>query len=342
MNNIIGMYHALRHVETVGDLAETLFSEYGMPRRKAYSDSKGLLGKCELVAQDWVRHQYAMQLRQRATVPDGELRGNIICTALMFCAIVKSGDLKTLYLVKQDASAFIKTTAFTQKLEPEFFIRHFERPLVLYSGEPKTLFDDVLCIELFYNEEEKTLECLLSCVNGDSPSREFARSIPVEELSGVFSVDSLAQGEMGEGMLFLIKQGIVESIGDLDRKFYDAMQYALKFLLLKESDKQPLITEHQYKKSIKHNDKIKDIYGKINYQRVSLTTTYKNSVPRNQSVDTLVLDKEGKTLRAITVRGFLRRQHYGPGNSLVKTVYIDSHESHSWKLDGIRIVRVVK
>ena len=341
MNNIIGIYHALRHVETVEDLADTLFAEHGMLRRRDYSAAKGLSSKCELVAQDWVRYQYVKQLRPRATVPDGELGGNIRCTALTFCAIIKSGDLKTLYLVKQDASEFIKTTAFTQKLEPEFFISHFERPLVLYL-EPKTLFDDVLCIELFYNEEEKTLECLLSCIDGNSPSREFARSIPVEELSGVFSVDTLAQEELGEGALFLIKQGIVKSISDLDNKFYEALRYALKFLLLKESDKQPLIAERQYKKSIKHNDKAKDIYGKINYQRVSLTTTYKDSVPRNQNVDTLVLDKEGKTLRVIKVRGFLRRQHYGPGNSLVKTVYIDSHESHSWKLDGIRIVKVVK
>ena len=341
MNNIIGKYHALRHVKTVDDLANALFPEYGI-RCKTYSDAKGLSRKCELVAKDWVRHQYAMQLRPRATVADEELRGNIICVALMFHAIVKSGDLKTLYLVKQDASDFIKATAFTQKLEPDFFIKHFERPLVLYSGEPKTLFDDVLCVELFYNEEEKTLECLLSCINENLPSREFARCIPVEELSGVFSVDTLAQGEMGEGTSFLIMQGIVESVSDLDSKFHDAIQYALKFLLLKESDKQPLLAELQYKKSIRRNDKTKDKYRNINYQRVSLTTAYKNSVHRNQNVDTLVLDKEGKTLRAIMVRGFLRRQHYGPGNSLVKTVYIDSHESHSWKLDGIRIVQVVK
>ena len=57
---------------------------------------------------------------------------------------------------------------------------------------------------------------------------------------------------------------------------------------------------------------------------------------------TMVLDKEGRTLQAIRVVGFLRRQHYGPGNSQVKWVYIDAHDSHAWKKDGIRIVRVVK
>ena len=342
MNNIISMYHSLRNVKELDELADVLFSEFGMPRLKTYSGTSSLLQGCKLLAKDWVRHQYALQLRSRATVPEMELQGNIDGTALMFYAILKAGDVKTLYLVKPDASEFINATAFTQKLEPTFFVKNFDKPLVLYSGEPRTLFDDVLCIELFYNGENKTLECLLSCADQNLPSREFCRCIPVEELSGVFTVDIFGQEELGESSLFMLRQGIIDSIEDLDHKFYDAIKYALKFLLLKESDKQPLLVEKQFSKKKANVETQKKIFGKIDNQRISLTTEYRKTMLRHSGDEKLVLDKEGKTLRGISVRGFLRRQHYGPGNSLVKIIYVDAHESHSWIKDGIRIVKVVK
>ena len=164
MNNIVATYHNLRNVDTVDDLVRVLVSEYGMPSLRQY-DAPTLLQKCEMVAQDWVRFRYASQLRRRATVSDVELRNEIVCAALEFYAVLRAGDVKTLYLVKPDASAFIMATAFTQKLEPEFFISNFKIPLVLYSGEPRTLFSDVLCIELFYNEEQRMLECIVSCAD---------------------------------------------------------------------------------------------------------------------------------------------------------------------------------
>ena len=342
MNNIILMYHNLRNVKEIDELADVLFFKFGMPRLKTYSGVSCLLQGCELLAKDWVRHQYALRLRPRATVLDVELQSEVLVQALMFYAILKAGDVKTLYLVKPDASEFINATAFTQRLEPEFFVKNFDKPLVLYSGEPRTLFDDVLCIELFYNGEEKTVECLLSCADKNLPSREFSRCIPVEELSGVFTVDIFGQEELGESALFMLRQGTIDSIEDLNRKFYDAVRYALKFLLLKESDKQPLIVEKQFSRKKVNAETQKKIFGKIDNQRISLTTEYRTTMLRHGGDEKLVLDKEGKTLRGISVRGFLRRQHYGPGNSLVKIIYVDAHESHSWIKEGIRIVKVVK
>ena len=138
----------------------------------------------------------------------------------------------------------------------------------------------------------------------------------------------------------MIRQGVINSVSELDDKFYEAIRYALKFILLMDSDKRPLLVERQFKKG--NERKEKQIFGKLNQQRISLTTAYRNTMNAYNVDDTIVLDKEGKALRGIIVRGFLRRQHYGPGNSFVKTIYIDAHESHSWMREGIRIVHVEK
>lgn len=341
MNNIVAMYHALRNVVAFDDLVNILSQEYGMPRRKSYQDGLSLIDRCELLAKDWVRFQYARNLRTRASVPDAELNGNIVCTALQFYAIIKAGEVKPLYLITADASDFIRSTAFTQKLEPQYFIDNFKAPLVLYSGEPKTLFDDILCVEMFYNEEQRTLECLLSCGAEGSQSRVFSRQIPVEDLDGLFTQDILAMEELGPSIQYILQQGFVNAVDDLENRFFEAIRYALKFKLLMESDKQPLVSERLHRKG-GNAQKRDQLFGKLNQQRISLTTVYRQAIRQNGGSEKLVLDKEGKTLKAIKVRGYLRRQHYGPGNSLIKTVFIDAHDSQAWKNSGIRIIQVVK
>lgn len=54
------------------------------------------------------------------------------------------------------------------------------------------------------------------------------------------------------------------------------------------------------------------------------------------------LDKEGKVQRLTPVVGFLKRQHYGPNNSLVKTIFVEPHERQAWVNEGLRIIKVTK
>jgi hypothetical protein len=46
--------------------------------------------------------------------------------------------------------------------------------------------------------------------------------------------------------------------------------------------------------------------------------------------ETEAAQREGFTLEEIEVRGFIRRQRHGPGNSLVKEIYIKGFLSHRW------------
>ena len=248
-------------------------------------------------------------------------------------------SVKPLFLMMPEASKFIKATAFTEKLTPEFFVENFSHPLVLYSGDPKTLFDNVLCVALLYNEHDRTLECQLSQHYSKSSSHEACSSFFVDDLTGVFSRRNIAKCEDNEYVSYR-QTGVVTD--ELD-KFYDAMLYAFKFVLLRQCQKQIIVTEAQHKKKNTNIKKQKQIFGTLNYQRVSLTTEYRTAIgAQSDSDEVVVLDKEGKELKATKVRGFLRRQHYGPENSLIKTVYIDAHESHSWMKTGLRIVKVVK
>lgn len=343
MNQIINWFNIHKNVKTFEDMVAELRGEYRLPCVREYPANLSLLQRCELLAEDWVKWQYFERSVPRGVVLNQEIIGNIICTARQFYAILLAGDTKTLYMMTQEASDFVKATAFTQALEPQYFRENFEKPVVVYSGEPKTLFDDVECVALFYNRDEDTLECLMSCVLGDGtiPSREFSRSIPVSELVGTFKQDILVQDEVGESTLYMIQQGIIDDAKDLESKFFEAIRYVFTFMLLKAAEKQPIVIERQYKKGNNAAKQAK-VFGKLAQLKVSLTTYYRHVMVGQANGERVVLDKEGKTLKAIAVRGFLRRQHYGPENSLTKVVYIDAHKSHAWKYEGIRIVTVVK
>lgn len=343
MNNLVSIYNVLKNVTTFEGLVRELYV-LGMPVTQGYQGTeRPLFDRCWLLGRDWVRFQYARQRRPKATVPDVEFDGAVEISAWEFYSILMAGETKTLFLMTQEASAFIEETALTEEFTPEFFQANLKSPLVLYAGEPKSLFDDVLAISITYNPKDDEVGCLFSVQDPDSPSREFGRRFSLEELKGRFSPANIAVDETSESTLYMIRQGFVSGKDQLDEKMYRVMLYALKFILLRQCDKQPLVVERQYAK--KNNlQKQKEIFGHVNYQRVSLTTTYRAAVTsRDESTETtMVLDKEGRTLQAIRVVGFLRRQHYGPGNSQTKWVYIDAHDSHAWKKEGIRIVRVVR
>lgn len=349
MNTIVETYSICKNVngfdELVNALRECASQIQGLVPPidrflRKYPANVPLFEKCLMIGEDWARFQYAKSLRPRALVSDIELEGIAGVFGDIFYSIIRAGAVKTLYLMKQEAIDFLESTAFTQKLDLEFFSDNFSKPIVLYSGEPRTLFDDVLSIQLTYNEEDRSIHCMYSQQEANGRTREFCRIFGVEELYGAFTKDSVVFKQGGEGVRFMLVQGIVNDVGELHSKMYRVMLFAFKFVLLMQCDKQPLVSERQFKHR-KNVEKAKTIFGRLNYQRVSLTTVYRAAKINNKE-ETVRLDKEGKTLKATEVRGFLRRQHYGPGNSLIKVVYIEAHDSHSWMKEGIRIVKVVR
>lgn len=98
--------------------------------------------------------------------------------------------------------------------------------------------------------------------------------------------------------------------------------------LMLEAEKTPLIIENKKEKSNKKM-KSKNIDNETTWitKRIYIDRNIKyNNISKGQDV----LDKTGKQLKDVIVKGFLRMQHYGEGYSKTKWVYIDNYESKRW------------
>ena len=235
---------------------------------------------------------------------------------------------KPLYLITKDAAAIIESTHLTEKIDLTFCKEFLPHPYFIYSNDDTSLFDDVNSIALQI-DETKTMTCHIGLTNG----HQFARNVDLQNDGGQLeeNVTNLSDDE------YIIEDATKD-------KLLRATIYIAKFILLLNAEKQPLFVESQYKEKKKPNKVAeKRIFGNISYKKVSLTHALKMKVGDVDKLKTnSVLDKEGKTLRAVTVTGHIRMQAYGPGWSLHRPIYIETHESKSWKKDGIQLIRVVE
>lgn len=339
-NNIATQFNRFKLAVTVEDIAkdlgkrvESLISR--CPPTISVSD------RCYALGRELFRAAALNGGRPVASIGDDELDSAGELEGSVLHAILLSGQLKKLHCVRNDAIEFINATAFTQTLTPEFFVENFAEPVVLYANEGQFLFDDITCVLMFYNPDDQDVCCIFSrCANGQI--REFGLNRDLEKMSGTFCRGIVEADNEGETARLLVRNGDIDKASCLDDWMYNAMLFALKFVLLRQTDKQPLEVARQFKE-FKDKTKERERRGYVSHQMVSLTTRYRLAMDRCRTdADVVTLDKEGKVQKSSVVTGFLRRQHYGPGNSMVKTVYIESFERQAWMNEGIRIVKVVR
>ena len=114
------------------------------------------------------------------------------------------------------------------------------------------------------------------------------------------------------------------------KKSKDTFAFITILSLMLEAERTPLtIDSNPDKRNNKKNNTKKNITetGWIT-KRIFID---KNIKYKNTSNVHNVLDKNGKQLKDVTVKGFLRKQHYGEDNSNTKWIYIDSFDSKRWK-----------
>ncbi len=340
MNNIVTTFNFYKHAKSVEDILLKAHP-YGRNIYDALPKNENLHTFCARAGREIVRLQYVVeQKRKWETILDAEKMPFAECLGTMFQAVILAGDLKTIYQVKDTAVDFINATGFSQELDEKFFADNFSKPVVLYTTGVKSIFDDITCILMFYDAELRRVNCIYSVREDKDFSREFGRPFKVEDLCGVFKRDQIVVEDDGVYERMGIRRIPELASIDLEETLYQAMLFALKFVLLRQSDKQPLVSESQYK-SFRDPKKEYEIRGYVNHQLVSLTTKYVNAMKSWKPTDRMELDKEGKIQKTIEVHGFVRRQHYGTGNLQVKYVYIESHDRQAWVKEGIRIIHVV-
>ena len=81
--------------------------------------------------------------------------------------------------------------------------------------------------------------------------------------------------------------------------------------------------------------------GGVSYSVVSLTKGFREARMRYERSGGQ-LDKFGKKLVEKFIAGFIRRQHYGKDNALVKTIFVSPFTNRFWMNEGIRITKIVK
>ena len=79
----------------------------------------------------------------------------------------------------------------------------------------------------------------------------------------------------------------------------------------------------------------------LSFSVISLTRDFEEARRQSRSTGEK-LDKFGKKIVEKQIGGFLRRQHYGPGNSLSKYIYIAPFTNRFWVNTGIHITKIVK
>ena len=342
-NSIIEFYKQFKNVETFADIVNLLKTEVKMPNVAGSfgNDDCSLHNQCMRLgyqfANYYVQYHAIRQGRPLATVSTNEIIAQGESWGRRFFILLQSGCIKPLYLITAEASDFINATALTEGLDEQFFQEHLARPLILYSDMAHPLFDDAVGILVYYNQEEKSLDCRVSFKNSLGQGGEVGRVFSLDELRVLKEKVVLDDADTSQGVMF--SQGGI-AMDDMTCKLSSAMLYAFKFKLLSLCAKTQIVIARQFKRR-NNPRKDKQLFGTLNYQRVSLTESCRYAIQRQKNADeTITLDKEGKERRVIRVRGFLRRQHYGPENSQVKFVYIEEHDSHSWIRVGLRIIKV--
>lgn len=340
-NNILHYYNEFKLALTVGDMARVVGPQAERLCAKV-PDSLGVEEKCRAVATVNVIDAFIQAGRPLESVGKLEREGAIEITTSIFHSILLSGRQKIIYCMRKEAIDFVNATAFTQKVTREFFKDYLSTPVVVYANNDHPLFANITTILMYYDQELDEVTCIWSIPESGGVSREVGLTKTPEELSGAFAQELVAAGLEGETSRFLVAQGVVSEEKELDERMYEAMSFVFKFLLLRQTEKQPLDVVRQYKK-FKDEKKEREIRGYVTHHVVSLTTRYRIAMDRCRTDSEMVeLDKEGKVQKLTPVVGFLRRQHYGSNNSLIKTVFIEPHERQAWVNEGLRIVKVVK
>ena len=120
--------------------------------------------------------------------------------------------------------------------------------------------------------------------------------------------------------------------------------FIMKLRLMMTAEKAPIDMIHsEVGRSVWHGG-VQMPPGKedgIRYSVISLTREFEKALVEHRSSGEK-LDTFGKKVIEKQISGFLRKQHYGPGNSLEKFIYISPFVNRFWVNTGIHVTRIIK
>jgi len=107
----------------------------------------------------------------------------------------------------------------------------------------------------------------------------------------------------------------------------DALRFLVVFTILLGAEQTPLRVDVEKSKRAESKGGVAPSTWVTRHIYLSEQPTRRDYVSQEETEQAL---REGLSLEDVDVRGFIRRQRYGPGNSLVKEVYVKGFLSHRW------------
>jgi hypothetical protein len=237
---------------------------------------------------------------------------NFLSIGINYIALRLSfGDTVTLHTLTDGVANKVNHTML-YRMPTE--IPHFlTNPFIIEARHDNLLFNDVVCISGYLYNGDLFLISILSD-NG---------AIVQHEMNSF-------DGRAIENIKFFEYGSSIKKYNKLDRT--DTLTFATIFALMIEAERTPIIIEnvragHSEGAKIKSNNYKSDWIEK----RVYIDKKY---VPKYKSEIHGELDTEGKILKDIYVRGFLRNQAYGPEKKSRKWIYVEGFDSTRWAKPG--------
>lgn len=288
--------------------------------------------------------------------------GQVICLWSWFHK--SSAEVTT---VAKDAYELVSSTRLQTNLTPDILEKVFERDIFLELPKPIHGFLD-LC---FIRDADYVFVYIGSRAKGKTfdsikmPS--FSRGIPVLNVKEQFGAitgegisESVVNGSnfvtdvVGE---WLNKTGMTEAAElsqDETKRFledfencrsvkgflFDAIVFVTKLRLMLLAEKPPVeetrtrIGKGGAGEGPKHR-------SEITVSVVSLTRDFREARASYESKGGHI-DKTGKKVVEKFIAGFIRRQHYGQNNALVKTIFVSPFTNRFWVNAGVHVTKVVK
>jgi len=123
----------------------------------------------------------------------------------------------------------------------------------------------------------------------------------------------------------------------------DLALFVMKLRLMMAAEKTPVETVRSVVGERSYHDGVELPPGKdgLSFSVISLTKEYRDARSRGEPSGER-LDMVGRKMVEKTVGAFLRRQHFGQGNKLVKYVWIAPFTNRFWVRTGIKVTRIIK
>ena len=195
---------------------------------------------------------------------------------------------------------------------PNSYPKFLEKPFLIEAKPGSYLFDDVDAIGGFIDDNDDFVLVIYS-KNGTL----FTRT--KNPFSGV-RIDQIN---------FVPREGSFIPPADQNPNVF---AFLTIFALMMEAEKTPITVDHGTKKSRKRNqskDRNSNLSDWIEL-RVLIDAEYTARKKQKSVADAIPIDKSDKEKRDVSIDGYVRLQHYGPNNSLTKSIFVDDFDSSRW------------